>query len=77
MVIPNVISALAVTVGPYVTGLKVLSFSKEYYFVEGPLRVFPFCVALFYLLVLVIATLNLSAVYIRNHLREKYKALDS
>lgn len=29
------------------------------------------------LLVLVIATLNLSAVYIRNHLREKYKALDS
>jgi phosphate transport system permease protein len=27
--------------------------------------------------VLVIATLNLSAVYIRNHLREKYKALDS
>jgi len=29
------------------------------------------------LLVLVIALLNLSAVYIRNHLREKYKALDS
>ena len=29
------------------------------------------------LLVLVIATLNLSAVYIRNHLREKYKSLDS
>ena len=28
------------------------------------------------LLVLVIATLNLSAVVIRNHLREKYKALD-
>ena len=28
------------------------------------------------LLVLVIALLNLSAVYIRNHLREKYKALD-
>ena len=28
------------------------------------------------LLVLVIATLNLSAVWIRNHLREKYKALD-
>ncbi|MBB1518447.1 phosphate ABC transporter permease PstA [Pseudomonas sp. SR9] len=28
------------------------------------------------LLVLVIATLNLSAVYLRNHLREKYKALD-
>ena len=27
--------------------------------------------------VLVIATLNLSAVWIRNHLREKYKALDS
>jgi phosphate transport system permease protein len=24
----------------------------------------------------VIATLNFSAVYIRNHLREKYKALD-
>lgn len=58
MVIPNVISALAVTVGPYVTGLKVLSFSEEYYFVEGPLRVFPFCVALFYLLVLVIASLR-------------------
>ena len=29
------------------------------------------------LLVMVIATLNLSAVWIRNHLREKYKALDS
>jgi len=29
------------------------------------------------LLVLVIATLNMSAVYIRNHLREKYKALDN
>lgn len=29
------------------------------------------------LLVLVIALLNFSAVYIRNHLREKYKALDS
>ncbi|MCW2269006.1 Phosphate transport system permease protein PstA [compost metagenome] len=29
------------------------------------------------LLVLVIATLNLSAVWMRNHLREKYKALDS
>jgi len=29
------------------------------------------------LLVIVIATLNLSAVWIRNHLREKYKALDS
>ena len=29
------------------------------------------------LLVLVIATLNLSAVWIRNHLREKYKALES
>ncbi|WGV23036.1 phosphate ABC transporter permease PstA [Pseudomonas putida] len=29
------------------------------------------------LLVLVIAALNLSAVWIRNHLREKYKALDS
>ncbi len=28
------------------------------------------------LLVLVIATLNFSAIYIRNHLREKYKALD-
>ena len=28
------------------------------------------------LLVIVIATLNFSAVYIRNHLREKYKALD-
>jgi len=26
--------------------------------------------------VLVIALLNLSAVFIRNHLREKYKALD-
>ena len=58
LVIPNLISALAVTVGPYVTGLKVLSFSKEYYFVEGPLRAFPFCVALFYLFVLVIASLR-------------------
>ena len=57
LVIPNLISALAVTVGPYVTGLEVLSFSKEYYFVEGPLRAFPFCVALFYLFVLVIASL--------------------
>lgn len=28
------------------------------------------------LLVVVIATLNMSAVYIRNHLREKYKALE-
>jgi phosphate transport system permease protein len=28
------------------------------------------------LLVLVIVVLNFSAVYIRNHLREKYKALD-
>ena len=58
LVIPNLISALAVTVGPYVTGLEVLSFSKEYYFVGGPLRAFPFCVALFYLFVLVIASLN-------------------
>lgn len=57
LVIPNLISALAVTVGPYVTGLEVLLFSKEYYFVEGPLRAFPFCVALFYLFVLVIASL--------------------
>ena len=29
LLIPNLISALAVTVGPYVTGLKVLSFSEE------------------------------------------------
>ena len=35
LVIPNLISALAVTVGPSVTGLTVLSFSEEYYFVEG------------------------------------------
>ncbi len=28
------------------------------------------------LLVLVIAALNFTAIYIRNHLREKYKALD-
>ena len=58
LVIPNLISALAVMVGPYVTGLAVLSFSKEYYFVEGPLRAFPFCVAMFYLFVLVIASLR-------------------
>ncbi len=58
LVIPNLISAFAVTFGPYVTGLNVLSFSKEYYFVEGPLRAFPFCVALFYLFVLVIASLR-------------------
>ncbi len=58
LVIPNLLSALAVTVGPSVTGLTVLSFSKEYYFVEGPLRAFPFCVSLFYLFVLVIASLN-------------------
>ena len=59
LVIPNLISALAVTVGPGVTGLTVLSFSKEYYFVEGPLRAFPFCVSLFYLFVLVIASVFL------------------
>ncbi len=58
LVIPNLISALAVTVGPGVTGLTVLSFSKEYHFVEGPLRAFPFCVSLFYLFVLVIASLR-------------------
>ena len=29
LLIPNLISALAVTVGPYVTGLKVLSFGEE------------------------------------------------
>ena len=57
LVIPNLISVFAVTAGPYVTGLTVLSFSKEYYFVEGPLRVFPFAVALFYLFVLVIVSL--------------------
>lgn len=58
LVIPNLISALAVTVGPSVTGLTVLSFSEEYYFVEGPLRAFPFCVAMIYLTVLVIASLR-------------------
>ncbi|MBQ3848115.1 MAG: histidine kinase [Clostridia bacterium] len=58
LVIPNLISAFAVTAGPYVTGLDVLSFNEEYCFVEGPLRVFPFCVALFYLFVLVIASLR-------------------
>ncbi len=58
LVIPNLISALAVTVGPYLTGLKVLSFSEEYYFVEGPLRAFPFIVAFFYLFVLVIASIR-------------------
>jgi len=58
LVIPNMISAFAVTAGPYVTGLDVLSFNEEYCFVEGPLRVFPFCVALFYLFVLVIASLR-------------------
>ena len=57
LVIPNLVSVLAVTVGPYVTGLKVLSFSQEYHFVEGPLRTVPFCVALFYLFVLVFASL--------------------
>jgi phosphate transport system permease protein len=36
----------------------------------------PLVYATAFLLVLVIATLNFSAVYIRNHLREKYKALD-
>lgn len=58
LVIPNLISALAVTVGPSVTGLTVLSFSEEYYFVEGSLRAFPFCVAMIYLTVLVIASLR-------------------
>ena len=57
LVIPNLFSVLAVTVGPYVTGLTVLSFSEEYHFVEGPLRAVPFCVALFYLFLLVIASL--------------------
>ena len=56
--IPNLISALAVTVGPSVTGLTVLAFSEEYYFVEGSLRAFPFCVAMIYLTVLVIASLR-------------------
>lgn len=36
LVIPNLISALAVTVGPYVTGLTVLSFSKEYPIIKDP-----------------------------------------
>lgn len=36
----------------------------------------PLVYATAFLLVMVIAALNLSAVYIRNHLREKYKALD-
>ncbi len=36
----------------------------------------PLVYATAFLLVVVIALLNLSAVYIRNHLREKYKALD-
>lgn len=36
----------------------------------------PLVYATAFLLVLVIATLNFAAVYIRNHLREKYKALD-
>lgn len=36
----------------------------------------PLVYATAFLLVLVIALLNLSAVFIRNHLREKYKALD-
>ena len=58
LVIPNLISMVAVTIGPSLTGLTVLSFSEEYYFVEGPLRAFPFVVALFYLLVLVIASLR-------------------
>ena len=58
LVIPNLVSALAVTAGPYVTGLSVLSFNEEYCFVEGPLRVVPFCVAMFYLFVLVIASLR-------------------
>lgn len=57
LVIPNVVSVLAVTVGPYVTGLKVLSFSEEYYFVEGPLRTVPFCVAFIYLFALVFVSL--------------------
>ena len=58
LVIPNLISVLAVTIGPSVTGLTVLSFNEDYCFVEGPLRAFPFVVAFFYLLVLVIASLR-------------------
>lgn len=58
LVIPNLISVLAVTIGPSVTGLTVLSFNEDYCFVEGSLRAFPFVVAFFYLLVLVIASLR-------------------
>lgn len=58
LVLPNLISVLAVTIGPYVSGLKVLSFSNKYHFEGGPLRIFPFAVAIFYLLVLVIASVR-------------------
>lgn len=37
----------------------------------------PLVYATSFLLVLVIAMLNLTAIYIRNRLREKYKALES
>jgi phosphate transport system permease protein len=37
----------------------------------------PLVYATAFLLVLIVAALNLSAVALRNHLREKYKALES
>ena len=37
----------------------------------------PLVYATAFLLVLIVASLNLSAVALRNHLREKYKALES
>ena len=58
LVIPNLISALVVTIGPEITGLTVMSFSEEYHFIAGPLRAFPFAVALFYLFILVFASLR-------------------
>jgi signal transduction histidine kinase len=56
LIIPNLINALAVTVGPVVTGLEVLHYDSHYYFVGGPLRVFPFVVSFFYLAVLAVTS---------------------
>ena len=56
MIIPNLLSTLAVTVGPAVTGLEVLHYDSNYYFVGGALRVVPFVVSFFYLAALAVAS---------------------
>ena len=58
LIVPNVINVIAVTVGPYITGLEVLSYNRNYDFVGGQLRLVPFMVAFFYLVVLVITSIS-------------------